>query len=165
MQLDPRTKLYVDKSAAGQALSEAATSKIFPGTDDGARSTADVLVMASKLAYENESVIKKVVTEDWNVSVNLAAISPRQFLFPLFLCRSCFCYASTACLSAACLGGQTNPVDSRVAMQMHFVGFYSCWNGALALILRLSATMEFRVVVCLSSHAIASGLWGILAEE
>lgn len=80
MQLDPRTKLYVDKSAAGQALSEAATSKIFPGTDDGARSTADVLVMASKLAYENESVIKKVVTEDWN---------------------------------------------------MHFVGFYSCWNEFL----------------------------------
>lgn len=67
-QLDPRTKLWEDKSAAGQAQSESATSTIFPGNEAGARSTADVLVMASKLAYENQAIIKKVVTEDWNVS-------------------------------------------------------------------------------------------------
>jgi hypothetical protein len=79
-QLDPRTKLWVDKSAAGQAQSESATSTIFPGTDAGARSTADVLVMASKLAYENKTIIEEVVTKDWN---------------------------------------------------MHFVGFYNCWNEFL----------------------------------
>ena len=66
--LDPRTKLWVDKSAAGQAQSESATTTIFPGNDAGARCTGDVLVMASKLAYENQAVIKEVVTKDWNVS-------------------------------------------------------------------------------------------------
>lgn len=70
-QLDPRTKLWVDKSAAGQAHSESATSTIFPGNDAGARCTGDVLVMASKLAYENEAVITEVVTKDWNVSATI----------------------------------------------------------------------------------------------
>jgi hypothetical protein len=79
-QLDPRTKLWVDKSAAGQAHSESATSTIFPGNDAGARSTGDVLVMASKLAYENEAVINDVVTNDWKVSTtNLRTIINSNF--------------------------------------------------------------------------------------
>lgn len=67
MQIDPRTKLYVDKSQQGQDHSQIATSTVFPGTDAGARATGDVCMMASKLAYENEAVVKQVVTNDWKV--------------------------------------------------------------------------------------------------
>lgn len=71
MQIDPRTKLYVDKSQQGHDHSQIATSTVFPGTDAGARATGDVCMMASKLAYENEAVVKQVVTSDWKVIMHL----------------------------------------------------------------------------------------------
>lgn len=77
-QLDPRLNLTVDTSKEGKAHSAEANAQIFPDETIGSRSTANVCVMAAKLAYENKAVVKKVVTQNWN---------------------------------------------------MHFVGFYNCWNG------------------------------------
>ena len=71
MQIDPRTKLYVDESQQGHDQGQEATSTVFPGTDAGARSTGDVCMMASKLAYENEAVVKEVVTDVWKVIMHL----------------------------------------------------------------------------------------------
>ena len=71
MQIDPRTKLYVDNSQQGHDQGQEATSTVFPGTDAGARSTGDVCMMASKLAYENEAVVKEVVTDVWKVIMHL----------------------------------------------------------------------------------------------
>lgn len=66
--MDPRFALYLDKSSFGVAHSDDANALIFPGTDYGSRATADVLVMASKLAYENAACVKKVVTQSWKVN-------------------------------------------------------------------------------------------------
>jgi hypothetical protein len=66
-QLDPRLNLIVDTSKEGKAHSTEATAEIFPNETIGARSTANVCIMAAKLAYENEAVLKKVVTQNWNM--------------------------------------------------------------------------------------------------
>jgi len=77
-QLDPRLNLIIDTSKEAKAHSTEATTDIFPNETIGARSTANVCIMAAKIAYENPAVVKKVVTQNWN---------------------------------------------------MHFVGFWNCWNG------------------------------------
>lgn len=70
----------------------------------GNRALLDFCMMSSKLSYENEKVIRNVVTLHWK-----ACYSPSLPLFilfiPLLLCN-CFLFA-----------------------QMHFVDFYNCWNG------------------------------------
>lgn len=65
--LDPRSTLYVDTSKASKADSTRADTSVFPAENMGARSTADVCVMAAKLAYENPAVVKKVVEKDWKL--------------------------------------------------------------------------------------------------
>ncbi|KAG6552633.1 hypothetical protein Mapa_005833 [Marchantia paleacea] len=65
--MDPRFALYTDKSSYGVAHSDDVNALNFAGTDYGSRSTADVLVMASKLAYENAACVKKVVTQSWKM--------------------------------------------------------------------------------------------------
>lgn len=66
-QLDPRLNLTVDTSQEGKAHSTEANTEIFPNEHIGARSTANVCVMAAKLAYENQAVVKKVVTQNWKM--------------------------------------------------------------------------------------------------
>lgn len=66
-QLDPRTELWKEKSGDDSPPSDTATSKTFPGNDAGARKTADVMIMASKLAYENKLIVENVVTNTWLV--------------------------------------------------------------------------------------------------
>lgn len=61
--IDSRSTLFVDTSKAGKAASTRADTVAFPAENVGSRSTADVCVMAAKLAYESPAVIKKVVTE------------------------------------------------------------------------------------------------------
>jgi hypothetical protein len=61
--IDPRSSLFIDTSGAGKADSTRADTKVFPCENVGARSTADVCVIAAKVAYENPSVVEKVVTE------------------------------------------------------------------------------------------------------
>lgn len=65
--LDPRTDLFVDKSEEGQADSTRADTVVFPDENVGSRRTADVCVMTAKLAYENPAVVKRIVTECWNM--------------------------------------------------------------------------------------------------
>ncbi len=66
-QLDPRTKLYTDTSASAKADSTKTDTDSFPVEGTGSRRTLDVTIMASKLVYENQEVVKKVVEQDWNV--------------------------------------------------------------------------------------------------
>jgi hypothetical protein len=67
-QLDPRADLYVDTSKKGKAQSTRADASVFPDENVGSRKTADVLVMASKLAYENPAVVQRVVTDVWKMN-------------------------------------------------------------------------------------------------
>lgn len=67
-QLDPRVDLYVDTSKKGKAQSTRADTSVFPDENVGSRKTADVLVMASKLAYENPAVVQRVVTTVWKMN-------------------------------------------------------------------------------------------------
>lgn len=66
-QLDPRCDLYVNTSQAAKAQSTRADALVFPDEDVGARATADVCVMAAKLAYENKAVVKRVVEQKWGM--------------------------------------------------------------------------------------------------
>ncbi|KAG0600272.1 hypothetical protein M758_11G020500 [Ceratodon purpureus] len=66
-QLDPRNELYVDTSKKGKAESTRTDELVFPDENVGSRKTADVCVMAAKLAYENEAVVKRVVEQSWNM--------------------------------------------------------------------------------------------------
>lgn len=65
--LDRRTTLFVDTSPSAQANSTTANTEVFPSEDVGARSTADVCIMAAKLAYENPAVVEKAVVNDWKM--------------------------------------------------------------------------------------------------
>jgi hypothetical protein len=65
--LDPRRHLYMNTSDAAKANSTKTDTASFPAEGSGSRSAMDVCIMASKLAYENELVVQKVVEEDWNV--------------------------------------------------------------------------------------------------
>jgi len=65
--LDRRSTLFVDTSPSAQANSTTANTEVFPSEDVGARSTADVCIMAAKLAYENPAVVEKVVVNDWKM--------------------------------------------------------------------------------------------------
>ncbi|KAG0593134.1 hypothetical protein KC19_1G307000 [Ceratodon purpureus] len=65
--MDPRCDLYVDTSAAGKAASTRADALVFPDEDVGSRRTADVCVLAAKLAYENPNVVKRVVEQNWKM--------------------------------------------------------------------------------------------------
>jgi len=65
--LDPRNNLYVDDSKSGKAHSTETNAQSFPFEHIGARSTADVCVMAAKLAYENEAVVKRIVEQTWKM--------------------------------------------------------------------------------------------------
>ncbi|KAI5067981.1 hypothetical protein GOP47_0016326 [Adiantum capillus-veneris] len=60
MLLDPRQELHVQESI----LSDVSMLD----SDDGIKNMADVCVMASKIAYENERVIKKAVEETWKMN-------------------------------------------------------------------------------------------------
>jgi hypothetical protein len=64
-QLDPRTKLYTDTSASAKADSTKTDTDSFPV--EGPEAKRILTVMASKLVYENQEVVKKVVEQDWNV--------------------------------------------------------------------------------------------------
>ncbi|CAK9860162.1 unnamed protein product [Sphagnum jensenii] len=66
-QLDPRTKLYTDTSASAKAHSTKTDTDSFPVEGTGSRRTLDITIMASKLVYENQEVVKKVVEQDWNM--------------------------------------------------------------------------------------------------
>nr|PNR63305.1 hypothetical protein PHYPA_001730 [Physcomitrium patens] len=66
--LDPRCDLYVDTSRPGKASSTRADAVVFPDENVGSRSTADVCVMAAKLAYENPAVVKRVVKDIWKLN-------------------------------------------------------------------------------------------------
>jgi hypothetical protein len=66
-QLDPRCDLYVNTTKAAKADSKRADALVFPDEDVGARATADVCVMAAKLAYENPAVVERVVKECWGM--------------------------------------------------------------------------------------------------
>lgn len=66
-QLDPRCNLYVDTSQAAKADSTRADAIVFPDENVGARATADVCVLAAKLAYENKAVVKRVVEQNWGM--------------------------------------------------------------------------------------------------
>lgn len=57
----------MDDSKSGKAQSTEANAQIFPFEHIGARSTADVCVMAAKLAYENEAVVKRIVEQTWKM--------------------------------------------------------------------------------------------------
>ncbi|KAL3681759.1 hypothetical protein R1sor_024715 [Riccia sorocarpa] len=63
--LDQRFALYI--TSKPQKEDGEATATIFPGTEYGSKFTADVLVMASKLAYENAKYVEKVVTKVWKM--------------------------------------------------------------------------------------------------
>jgi len=65
--MDPRTKLFLDSSPEGKAKSKQADQVIFPDESVGSRKTADVCVMAAKLAYENPVFVERVVTNVWNM--------------------------------------------------------------------------------------------------
>jgi len=66
-QLDPRCDLYVNTTKAAKADSKRADALVFPDEDVGARATADVCVMAAKLAYENPAVVERVVKDVWGM--------------------------------------------------------------------------------------------------
>ncbi|KAG0582718.1 hypothetical protein KC19_3G080000 [Ceratodon purpureus] len=61
--IDSRSTLFVDTSQTGKADSTRADTVAFPAENVGSRSTADVCVMAAKVAYESPAVIEKVVTQ------------------------------------------------------------------------------------------------------
>jgi hypothetical protein len=65
--MDPRTKLFLDTSPEGKAKSKQADPVIFPDESVGSRRTADVCVMAAKLAYENPVFVERVVTKEWKM--------------------------------------------------------------------------------------------------
>lgn len=66
-QLDRRSTLFVDTSQSAQADSTRTNKDVFPAENVGARSTADVCIMAAKLAYENPAVVEKAVVNDWKM--------------------------------------------------------------------------------------------------
>lgn len=59
--LDPREDLYVDTSLTNFGF-------VFPKeVETDTRQTADLCVMAAKLAYENRAVVKRVVEKKWRM--------------------------------------------------------------------------------------------------
>ena len=66
--MDPRSKLILDTSAEARAHSKQADVLVFPDENVGSRKTADVCVMAAKLAYENPAFVERVVNKIWNMN-------------------------------------------------------------------------------------------------
>ncbi|KAL3681657.1 hypothetical protein R1sor_024613 [Riccia sorocarpa] len=67
--LDPRVALMsTEVPSSTIKANEDANALVFPGSDFGSKLTADVLMMASKLAYENPKFIEKVVTKSWKMN-------------------------------------------------------------------------------------------------
>ncbi|KAL3681612.1 hypothetical protein R1sor_024568 [Riccia sorocarpa] len=64
--MDPRVALYTRRSTEENI--DEADALVFPGTRYGSKFTADVLVMASKIAYENSKFVEKVVTNVWKMN-------------------------------------------------------------------------------------------------
>ncbi|KAL2620314.1 hypothetical protein R1flu_000519 [Riccia fluitans] len=60
--LDPRSTLCYTGIPSSNV-----NAVLFPGADCGSKFLADVLVMASKLAYENAKYVEKVVTRIWKM--------------------------------------------------------------------------------------------------
>ncbi|BBN05461.1 hypothetical protein MPTK1_3g13260 [Marchantia polymorpha subsp. ruderalis] len=65
---DPRFDLQVHAPPRPRTLNAAPSAVFFPGEDYGALGTADVSIMAAKLAYENQAFIERVVTETWKMN-------------------------------------------------------------------------------------------------
>lgn len=65
--LDGRSTLFIDTSKSSKADTTKATTEAFPAENVGSRSTADVCILAAKLAYENPAVVQKVVEQDWKM--------------------------------------------------------------------------------------------------
>ncbi|KAL2620316.1 hypothetical protein R1flu_000521 [Riccia fluitans] len=65
--LDPRTAL-LSASSPSTKVKVDDNLLVFPGKEYGSKYTADVLVMASKLAYENAKFVERVVTNDWKMN-------------------------------------------------------------------------------------------------
>lgn len=79
--MDPRKDLLVLDTASSSTASNhpaaestdvqrdtSTRNDIFPGLGTGERSIADVMLMASKFAYENEALVKEVVTNSWQMN-------------------------------------------------------------------------------------------------
>lgn len=58
--VDPRQDLLLQRSGCTELPNM--------NTDDGIKSKADLCIMASKLSYENENVIKRVVNQQWKMN-------------------------------------------------------------------------------------------------
>lgn len=75
--MDPRRTLldvssppHSRPSTKGADPGDTAASKnknIFPGCSQGDRRIADLMEMAAKFAYENDALVKEVVTNTWEV--------------------------------------------------------------------------------------------------
>ncbi|KAL3681618.1 hypothetical protein R1sor_024574 [Riccia sorocarpa] len=65
--LDPRVELYTDFGQNPDKIDQA-NAEIFPGTQYGSQFTADVLVMASKIAYENANSVNRTVGKTWKMN-------------------------------------------------------------------------------------------------
>lgn len=79
--VDPRQDLHLEEGVLGN------TSKL--ESDAGMKSMADVCVMASKMAYENEKVIKKAVEQEWKVLEVCASVllnAPSYYTNYHYLC-------------------------------------------------------------------------------
>ncbi|KAL3681664.1 hypothetical protein R1sor_024620 [Riccia sorocarpa] len=65
--VDPRVQLYVTSAPSSEKIDQA-NAVVFPGTEYGSKFTADVLVMASKIAYENGNYIERCVGKYWKMN-------------------------------------------------------------------------------------------------
>lgn len=73
----------------------------------GHRALMGLCMMSSKLAYENENVVKNLVNHHWKVYIILHLRLYYSYFLDQLL-QVTFAFSKT---------------------QMHFVDFYNCWNG------------------------------------